>query len=134
MGLIVDTGVFIRLEKSPTFLQFSTYADRGDAYISAITASELLVGVHRANSEERRLRRSAYVESVLRDLPVLGFDLETARVHAQLLAALAKSVTLGAHDLLIGATALRHGFPILTTNPEDFRRMPGCLVEAVPIT
>jgi predicted nucleic acid-binding protein len=89
-----------------------------------------LVGVHRANTEERRVKRSAFVENVLRDFPALVFDLETARVHAHLLASLARNVTIGAHDLLIGATAIAHGFPVLTTNGADFERMPGCQVEA----
>ena len=132
MGLIVDTGVLIRLERDPRYIDFATYERFGEAYICAITASELLVGVHRANTEERRLKRSAFVESVLRDLPALTFDLETARVHAQLVSALPRHVTLGAHDLIIGATAVRQGFPVLTTNEADFRRMPGCQVETPP--
>jgi hypothetical protein len=38
---------------------------------------------------------------------------------------------LGAFDLIIGATAIRYGFPVLTTNAADFRRMPGCDVEVL---
>ena len=41
---------------------------------------------------------------------------------------LARNVTLGAHDLIIGATALAHGFALLTANVADFRRMPGVVV------
>jgi hypothetical protein len=52
MGLLLDTGVLIRAERrgkegqdfSP--LDFSPWVRYGDAAISAITASELLVGVH----------------------------------------------------------------------------------------
>jgi predicted nucleic acid-binding protein len=40
----------------------------------------------------------------LASLPILEFDLKTARVHAETLAALPKEVAIGAHDLLIGAT------------------------------
>lgn len=42
-----------------------------------------------------------------------------------------ESVSLGAFDLIIGATAIRYGFPVLTTNAADFGRMPGCQVEAL---
>jgi len=133
MGLIVDTGVLIRLERDPAYIDFAAYEHYGEAYICAVTASELFVGVHRANTEERRLKRSAFVENVLRDFPALAFDLAAARVHAHLLASLARNITLGAHDLIIGATAVVHGFPVLTTNPADFQRMPGCQVE-VPRT
>jgi predicted nucleic acid-binding protein len=133
VGLIVDTGVFIRLEREPQAVDFSLYSERyADAYVSAGTASELLLGVHLANTEARRLKRTAFVEAVLRLYPVLPFDLEVARIHSRLVASLPRNVTLGSMDLILGATALRHGFAVLTTNPDDFRRMPGCMVEAVP--
>jgi len=130
MGLILDTDVLIRGEKQGAEVDFTRWAGYGDAYISAITCSELLIGVHRANTPARRARRSAYVETLLARLPVLSFDATVARTHAQLLAALARNVTLGAHDLMIGATALAHGFALLTANVADFGRMPGVVVVA----
>lgn len=128
MGLILDTDVLIRDEKQAIEVDFTRWAEHGDAYISAITCSDLLVGVHRANTAARRARRSAYVEALLARLPVLAFDATVARTHAQLQNALARNVTVGAHDLMIGATALAHGFALLTANVADFRRMPGVLV------
>ncbi|MBI3977029.1 MAG: hypothetical protein HY331_02475 [Chloroflexi bacterium] len=35
---------------------------------------------------------------------------------------------VGAHDLLIGAAALAHGYTVLTENVRDFRRIPGLTV------
>ena len=61
----------------------------------------------------------------------LPFDLEVARVHAQLVSSLGRGVTLGAFDLIIGETTIRYGFSVLTTNAADFRRMPGCDVEVL---
>lgn len=130
MGLILDTDVLIRAEKQAAEIDFTRWADHGDAYISAITCSELLVGVHRANTPARRARRSAYVEALLARLPILAFDAVVARTHAQMLGALPRNVTLGAHDLMIGATALAHGFGLLTANVADFGRMPGVVVVA----
>ena len=132
MGLIIDTGVLVRLEKDPGAIDLSGYrATYGEGYISVATCSELLVGVHFANTEQRRMRRSAFVEALFNLFRPLPFDLDVARVHAQLVNALPKGVTLGTFDLVIGATAIRLGFPVLTTNPTDFKRMPGCLVEPV---
>jgi len=128
VGLILDTDVLIRAEKQLAGVDFTRWAGHGDAYISAITCSELLVGVHRSDTPSRRARRSAYVEALLARLPVLAFDAIVARTHAQLLGALARNVTLGAHDLIIGATALAHGFALLTANVADFERMPGVAV------
>ncbi|MSQ69934.1 MAG: type II toxin-antitoxin system VapC family toxin [Betaproteobacteria bacterium] len=130
MGLILDTDVLIRGEKSGSDIDFNRWAEHGDAYICAITCSELLVGVHRANTPTRRARRLAYVEALLARLPVLVFDATVARTHAQLHSNLPRHVTLGAHDLIIGATALAHGFSLLTANVADFNRMPG--VNVVP--
>lgn len=128
MGLILDTDVLIRGEKQAAEVDFTRWADHGDAYISAITCSELLIGVHRANTPARRARRSAYVETLLARVPILAFDASVARAHAHLLGALPRNVTLGAHDLIIGATALAHGFALLTANVADFGRMPGVVV------
>jgi predicted nucleic acid-binding protein len=132
MGLIIDTSVLIRLEKDPSAVKFSAYKPAyGEGFLSAATCSELLVGVHLANSEQRRARRSAFVEAIFKLLRPLPFDLEVARVHAHLVSSLPRGVSLGAFDLIIGATAIRYGFPVLTTNAADFGRMPGCQVEAL---
>ncbi len=128
MGLILDTDVLIRAEKVTDPIDFGKWSHHGEAFISAITCSELLVGVHLANTEARRLKRAAFVEGLLRALSALPFDIDVARVHAQLIASLPRRVTLGAHDLIIGATALRYGYPVLTGNAKDFQRMPGITV------
>jgi tRNA(fMet)-specific endonuclease VapC len=85
MGLLLDTGVLIRAERrAAATLDFSPWSQFGDAAISVVTASELLVGVHRATPNERRIRRSASVEAMLAALPILDLTLEVARLHAEL--------------------------------------------------
>ncbi len=128
MGLVIDTDVLILAERSQSALDFGRFQDEGTAYISAITASELLVGVHRAQDPGVRARRTAFVEALLSALPALPVDLETARVHAQLLSQLPAQETIGAHDALIGATALRYGYAVLTRNVKDFRKLAGVRV------
>ena len=93
--------------------------------------SEIVTEGNVGKKGKRRARRSAFVEAVFGLVRPLPFDLEVARVHAHLVSALGRGVTLGAFDLIIGATAIRYGFPVLTTNAADFRRMPGCAVEAL---
>ena len=94
--------------------------------ISVITASELLHGVHRADSEKRRSRREAYVEALLSRFPVLAFDLVAARIHARLHSELSsKGANVGAHDLIIAATALARGLEIVTRDERSFSRIPG---------
>ena len=123
MGLLIDTDVLILADRGKAALDLARYQDEGMAYISVITASELLLGVHRAQDPGMRARRTAFVESLLSALPALPVDLETARVHAQLLSQLPPEERIGAHDAWIGATALRHGFAVLTRNVKDFRKL-----------
>ena len=129
MGLIVDTCIFIaaeRQEHSPNLAACQPYEH---AYISVITVSELLIGVHRANTKARRLRRSAFAETILAEMPILHFTTEAARLHSELYAHLAdKGFLIGAHDLIIAATALVHDYAILTTNKHEFKRVPGLKV------
>ena len=125
MGLIIDTSVFILWERSGHKIDFSPWQDHGDAAMSVMTASELLVGVHRADSEARREQRSAFVESVLAQIPILDLTTDVARVHAELFADLAnRGQMIGAHDLIIAATAKFHESALLTTNLADFARIP----------
>ena len=95
-------------------------------FISAITASELLHGVHRAKDEAIKRTRSAFVESILVSFPLLPIDLETARAHAQLWASLAaKGNMIGAHDLWIAATCIARGLTLATANLREFKRIKG---------
>jgi len=131
LGLILDTNVIILAERKGISVDFNAWSSWGDAYISAVSASELLVGVYRADSEARRLRRSAFVEGVLATIPVLDFTLEVARAHAEMLAILTgRGEVIGAHDLIIAATALSAGHAVLTTDLDEFRRVPGLQVLA----
>lgn len=134
MGLVLDTCILIHAERHGA-LDFSPWASHGDAFISAITVSELLVGVHRADSDARRARRSAFVEAILAQLPALDFTTETARVHAGLFATLSQQgQMIGAHDLIIAATALLHDCVVFTTNAAEFARVPGLDVLTPPVS
>ncbi|MEX2488275.1 MAG: PIN domain-containing protein [Pseudomonadales bacterium] len=129
MGIVVDTSVFIAFERDVQALDMAALPAEEDLFISAITVSELLIGVHRADSSARRNRRLAYVEAILADFPILPLDTEAARVHAQLHAAQLNAGTRsGAHDLLIAAIALAQGFAVLTRDVSDFERVPGLTV------
>ena len=84
MGLIIDTCVFIAAERESKIIDFDHWQNYEDAYISAITVSELLMGVHFADSKARHIRRSAFVESIIANIPSLDFTTEAARIHSDL--------------------------------------------------
>jgi tRNA(fMet)-specific endonuclease VapC len=102
--------------------------DDDDVTIAAITAAELLVGVERA-SPKRRAARASYVERVLSTIPVDGYDLDVARIHATLLAATQRSgKPRGAHDLMIAATAAAKNRIIVSADGGAFIGLDGVSV------
>lgn len=131
MGVLIDTSVLVASERGKISLTTLLATRREeDCFISAITASELLHGVHRSPDMAVRTRRSVLVDLVLDSLPILPVDLSIARVHAQLWAELAQRGTpIGTHDLWLAASAVTHGLPIATLNVREFERVPGLKVE-----
>ncbi len=126
MAVVIDTSVFIHAERHRTEIDMSRWRDRGSQLLCAITVSELLMGVHRANTEARREARRLFVERILSSIPVLDFNAVVARTHAEVNANLKQLGTpIGLHDLLVAATARFHGLPVLTCNVAEFSRVPG---------
>ena len=127
MGLILDTSVLIAAERGSLQLEvlLNDRATQAVA-VAAVTASELLHGVHRAADAAGRARRAAFVEGLLDIIPVLPFGLRDARRHAELWAELVQAGTpIGPYDMLIAATALARGDALATLNTRDFQRIPG---------
>jgi len=125
--VLIDSSVLIAAERRQLDLD-AVLQRLGDEEmaLSAVTASELLHGVFRAGMRARRAPREAFVERTLGAFPVLAFDLTAARIHARIWASLAaKGLTVGAHDLLIAATALAHGATVATRDERSFPRIPG---------
>jgi predicted nucleic acid-binding protein len=131
MATLIDSSVLIAAERGDLALDaVSTRYAEEDVAISAATASELLHGVHRARTPSQRHRRQAFVEGLLAQFPVIGFDLTVARVHASLWADLAKrGVAVGERDLMIGATAIARNYRVATRDERSFTKIPGLTVE-----
>ncbi len=127
MGTLIDSSVLIAGERGQLDLEtvLAGYAEEEFA-ISAITASELLHGVHRAKTPAQRNQREAFVEGLLAQLPVIPFELVTARIHARLSAELAaKRLPVGPHDLLIAATAMGKGYKLASRDERSFPKIAG---------
>ncbi|MBV8358994.1 MAG: PIN domain-containing protein [Deltaproteobacteria bacterium] len=127
MATLIDSSVLIAAERGQ--LDFDAIAIDEDVAISAMTASELLHGVHRARTPAQRHRRQAFLEGLMAQLPVIAFDLIVARVHASLWADLAKrGVAVGERALMIGATAIAKGYAVATRDERSFPKIPGLKV------
>jgi len=131
MGVLIDTNILIACEKGELEID-RLVAEHGDVpvFLSVVSASELLHGVHRAVDERVRTRRLAFVERVLDGMEILDINLATARMHAKLWGDLAGSgQMIGAHDLWIAASALANDCALATRNIREFERVPGLRVE-----
>ncbi len=128
MGLLIDTDVWV-LREQGIDAALERWLHRGDICMSAVTVSELLAGVERAGLPHKRAWRSAMVEQLLDQIPVLEIGLREARCHAYISAALPKGYTVAAHDTWIAATAIANGYALLTRNAKDFENFPGLQME-----
>lgn len=131
MGVIFDTSVLISIERGSQNIERLIHGREDEPFgISVITVSELLHGVHRADSEKRRLRREAFVEKIIEIFPIYLFDLGTARIYARVWSSLAKKgINIGAHDLMIASTAISFGFSVVTSDMRDYEKIKGLKVE-----
>ena len=129
MGVLIDSTVLINLERrgrSPSALNIN-----GDEpwAMSAVTHSELLFGLERAPSRMQRERRQRFIDAALSALPVFPFDMSVAAIHARIWAdLLSRGERIGTHDFMIAATALAHGYAVLTDNLREFQRIPDLTV------
>jgi tRNA(fMet)-specific endonuclease VapC len=97
--------------------------DAGTPYVSAITVMELYEGIHLADTTETQ--RDA-VEDLLTEINELPFDsdcgIEAGRISAELVSA---GERIDETDVMIAATALVHGHPVVTRNVDHFDRIDG---------
>jgi tRNA(fMet)-specific endonuclease VapC len=126
---MLDTSVLVAVERRRARLD-QLIDDDDDVSISAVTAAELWAGVELADAR-RRPRRTTFVEQVLSTIPVEDYDLETAQVHARLLAdARRADRSRGAHDLLIAATAIARRRELVTDDRQGFQGIEGLTIRS----
>jgi len=127
VGTLIDTSVLIAAQRGQVDLDAVVDAEGDDdVAIASICAAELMHGPHRLPNAAARTRAERAVETMLDTFPILMFDMDIARVHARLAADLAgKGVAVGAHDLIIAATALTSDYRIATRDMRTFPKIPG---------
>lgn len=125
VGIILDSSILVAFERRRFDLE-RFLADHAPPAIAAITAGELLIGVERANTPERRQRREGFVQSIFDRVPVIAFDMAQARLFAAHFADLtARGEMIGDRDLQIAVTALSLDFDLASLNQQEFSRVRG---------
>ena len=134
LGLILDSSVVIAGERRGHTVrqileQFKTGYGEIEVGLSVVTIVELTHGIQRAGTEERRQRRQAFVDELVRDVPVHPVTVETARIAGRIEGdQAAPGVNIAFEDLLMAATALQLGFGVVTGNVRHFEVVPGLKV------
>jgi hypothetical protein len=118
---LVDTSVVIELGYfDPSYLP-------EEIAVSSITMAELAAGPHATASRDERARRQERLQRAEATFDPLPLDAAAARAYGRIYAAVAakgrKARGARALDLLIAATALAHGLPLVTRNASDFRAL-----------
>ena len=121
--MILDSSILVAFERRRFDLE-RLLTDHSPPAIAAMTAAELLLGVERADTPERRQRRESFVENIFSPVPLVAFDLPQARLFAFHFAELsARGETIGNRDLEIAVTALSLGYDLATLNVREFQRI-----------
>ena len=123
-ALVLDTTFLIDGQRDTRDLDEWIHDD-DDVAMAAVTVAELQVGAELASRHYQAARRD-FVHAVTEEIPVLPYDIDTALVHAQLLAETRRAGRpRGAHDLIIAATARSTGRAVVSADLSGFEDLTG---------
>lgn len=120
---LIDTVTLSELrrrQRDPTVVAWFERQRTTDLFLSVVSIGEIERGITRQRATDPRFSEAlaAWLDQVLAlyGERVVGFDLRMARRWGILSAALGNDSA----DLMIAATALEHGFTVVTRNVSDF--------------
>ena len=125
---LLDTNICSAIIKhDANALKYFSNSQRSEIYIPTIVRAELHYGAFNGAKIERSLKDINALLAPLQDAP---FSLDAARVYGQLRAELRKKgKPIGPNDLIIAATAIAHGFALVTNNTREFSQVEGLRLE-----
>jgi predicted nucleic acid-binding protein len=133
--VIIDTSNLVTLERrghgvAEILEQIQRACGETRAGLSAVTVVELAHGIERAKTEAQRQRRKMLLEELRAATTVRPLTDEIAERAGAISGRQAeRGVILPFADLLIGATALHHGFEVVTENARHFETIPDLVVK-----
>ena len=129
MRVMLDTNIcihIIRRRPRAVLERFGAFAV-GDIGVSAITLAELEYGA--SNSRDPKRNRDA-LQRFAAPLEVAAFDRAATEAYGRIRTVLERGGRLiGPMDLLIAAHALSLDVGLVTSNEDEFKRVPGLVVE-----
>jgi len=131
-GIILDTNLLSELMRSqpaPLVLEWFARQTAATFYITAITQSEILLGIDLLPAGKRRDALAAAAEKMFReDFPsnCLPFDESCTGLYASIVANRRRAgFSITTEDAQIAAIALNHKLPLATRNTKDFLHIEG---------
>lgn len=131
---MLDSSVLIVAERealpvSSVLAALQHQHGENEIILSSIPVIKLEHGLHRAQTTEQARRRRDFLDTAFAAIPVESFSREMAQVAAKVDAEPRKAgKVIPFSDLLIGATALHHGYAIGTRNLRHFQMIPNLRV------
>jgi tRNA(fMet)-specific endonuclease VapC len=115
--MVIDTCIFIEhlRSKDRTNTKLAALPKDEVPYVSVVTLFELYCGAPTPDKKQD-------IVTLTEDLNVLAFDVEVAAKAGDIYRALKRrNKNIGVADVMIAATCLVNGQPILTSNKKDFK-------------
>jgi len=137
MGLILDSSVLISAERQGQNVRqmLSSLANLlhdTEIAISVVTLIELAHGAARADTPQRKNKRTQFIQELLTALPVHPITATIALRAGQIDGKnQANGLRLPLSDLLIGVTALEAGYGVGTSNLRHFQLIPGLSITPI---
>ena len=126
---LVDTSVVIDIDRGNAGDRVTTLDDEGRHAISAVTLTELRLGVTKRYDQGTDARRDALkaLDRLCARFELLPVDRPVSVAAADIIAALQQrgEPLNDLHDVYIAATAYTEQLPVLTANVDDFDRIDG---------
>lgn len=133
-GIILDTNVLselMRVQPDPTVVQWFERQSAVAFYVTAITKSEILLGIALLPAGPAGRRRDALADAAkkmfMEDFcgTCLSFDESCSDFYASVVANRRRSgFSITTEDAQIAAIALNHKLPLATRNTKDFLHIP----------
>lgn len=128
VSLLLDTNIISELVKAEpqtnVLQQFQTY--KNEIAIPSLVWHELRFGWLKMPDSKRKQAIGIFIHDVVSLLPILPYDSQAARIHAEIrIAAQKNGQTLPFADGQIAAITISQGLSLVTRNTKDFEAIAG---------
>ena len=136
MGWLIDTSIWIAVERGTLgAADIHAITRQEPVYLSPVNVAEIRFGLDLLRAGAAKQRAAAALRR-LRRKPQLRITVETAEVFGAVAAALRRSghdPRVRVNDLWLAAQALQRDLKLLTSNPKDFKDIPGLRIGALTL-